>query len=150
MKYMAYAVLIFFLLTCSETIEWKRQIKKCEVVSLFEINRTPSEPSMQDPEKRYCLDYEIQNSINLTAEQIKLFKKYLINQNNYSTENLKRCPFLPEYAITLGDSLSAVISLNPCSKILFKDEISKQEKMMDLVANNEIEKLIEIILDQNK
>lgn len=127
---------------CNETNKWRKEIVKSNNLSLFTISRNPIEPSLQNPKTNYCQDYEVQESLPLTQSQIMLLKEALINQKNFSKEDLKRCPFLPIYAIEIDSSLTAIIGTQPCSRIQFKSNTNEKVVIMDLIKDNEIEKIL--------
>ena len=146
-KYYMFTILLIAM-ACSEPVKWKDQITNSEMIALYGISRNPTDPADQNPDKVYCQDYEILKSVSLTPEQVVLLKASLINQDNYSKEDLKRCPFMPEYALSIDSSLAIIIGMKPCARIWFKNEINGKEKLMDLVRENEIEKILNQIVNQ--
>lgn len=144
-KYLGVLSIIIMLLGCGNPQKLKKKIMKAKNVSLYSIASTPVMPKLQIPDKLYLLDYQVQENIKLTAEQKTMLKKALSNQSNYSKDDIKKCPFMPSYALQFDSSLVAIIGLKPCARIQLKINKSN-EKVMDLVKDNEIEKtLYEIV-----
>lgn len=140
-KYHMFTILLIAM-ACTEPAKWKHQITNSEMIALYGISRNPTDPAEQNPDNMYCQDYEILKSVSLTPEKVALLKASLVNQDNYSKEDLKRCPFMPEYALAVDSSLVIIIGTKPCARIWFKNEINGKEKLMDLARENEIEKIL--------
>jgi hypothetical protein len=135
-------ILILLVMSCKETEQWKKVIATSNKLSVFTISRTPTAPSEQDAQKKYYQDYEIQQTLPLTAAQAKALKEALTKPNNFSKDDLKRCPFLPQYAIGIDDTMTATISQQPCARIQFQQQHNKETLVMDLVEGNSITNIL--------
>lgn len=142
-------LILIFTFGCKDAKKVQREINNAKDISLHTIAGNPIEPELQDTKKTYLQDYEVQRSILLTDFQKKLLRESLVDSKNFSKDYIKRCPFIPIYGIEINNSLTATISVNPCSRIQFSQKMNGQIVVMDLTEDNKIEEIIKAVDPSN-
>jgi len=118
---------------------------KSEMVSimLYAVASEAIEDAMEDKDHLYIHGYRVNNEYLLTESNKKLLIETVESDSIYSKNlNSRRCPHYAQYAIKYGEK-SFVISTSPCPKIyLFMDDSADEPKLIDLVDNNKLERVI--------
>ena len=130
---------------CDNYKQTKRNIKNASTVTLYSIYPTPTEPAAQLEEKLYLLDYEVIDTLTVNDKQVDALKEALLNKENFTEENNKRCPFMGKYGITFDHRVQVVLSTSPCGKLQMKRMKSDTLYAYDLVNENDNEKVLQHI-----
>lgn len=138
MKYVIITVLGLLLAGCQHLWSGKHQ-KKASMLELYTVEGTPTRPDQQVQGQLYVFDFATVHPVILTSEESAALYAALINTDNFSSTNQKRCPFIGQYAVRVGDELSAVISRSPCSKIQIKEGSKGDAQHLQLVKENSLE-----------
>lgn len=125
---------------CKEMNSYQIKIKNSKELKLYKIASTPVVKGQQVEEEKYIADYKIVEEIELSEKQKRQFQKVLLKKDIYMTENTKRCPFLPQYAVEVDSTLNVLISQDPCGKVQFAQ--SDSIVTVDLVEKNELEEFL--------
>lgn len=133
-------------MACNNLDSLQKKIKTAADLKLYRIQNTPTQMTKQIQDELYIGDYRVLDTFSISTKEQGSLKKALINQENYSKENLKRCPFTGKYAIEVDSSLNAIISIHPCSKIIVQLSDTSKVENLDLVQGNEIEEILNTIV----
>lgn len=112
------------------------------MLQLYTVERAPTHPDKQDLDQLYVLDFAILDPVELRPEEATALYAALDDADNFSTENMKRCPFIGEYAIEVDGEFVAVLSSSPCSKVQMMSEGEEKVRHLELVEENAIEVIV--------
>lgn len=137
-------------LSCCDISKPMKKIKSAKNLRLVKVEMTPTLPDQQSAEKKYLLDYEITDEVNLTHEDKRNLKRELTNRENYTTENTKKCPFMAQYIVSVDNQHFMVLSLSPCGKVIISDRNTSLEERFELTEGNHLEAAIQEIVMKSK
>lgn len=147
MKFILYMIFSTVLMGCNNLQPQHQKIKKAHNIILYSVQSTPTEPGLQLENKLYVADFEVIETIAVTPEEIAQLKKAFTDLNNYTFDTARRCPFMAKYAVDFDNTLTAVVGMHPCSKIILSSKNKTENKTIDMVNDNNIEKILKIIDD---
>lgn len=119
-----------------------KEVKKNSITKLYEIDFTTLvKVEDRDSLEGYVGEYKITKSFTLSNKSKRRLKKAVLDKKNYVNANSRSCEFLPKYAITIDSGFVALVSVGICPKIKYysENDSTKNSKIVDLRANNEIE-----------
>ncbi|MBN8641239.1 MAG: hypothetical protein J0L86_05435 [Flavobacteriales bacterium] len=85
--------------------------------------------------------YSVIDAKKIEKQQFKEFKELLNDSTNYSNDNSKNCPAIPQYGFKIKQDSSEFIFFigkNPCAKIIILNTQTKNEVTKDLIDTNTI------------
>ncbi|WP_281763511.1 hypothetical protein [Neptunitalea lumnitzerae] len=138
-----FLILSIGLMGCEELNTIKRKINRAHNVSVYAVAISPTAPEAQDSLKQYILDFEITDTLPVNDTDLAALKKAFVNEDNYDSLHIKRCPFIGSYAVTFDDKVTAILSKSSCAKI--KAKITKKDTLyaFDLSSDNDIYKVLD-------
>lgn len=144
MKHLTVITILFCCLTnaCTNMEATKQKILSSDSVSVYRVENAAVEPSAQTEEDTYVCNYKAIDEVVLTNAQQNALIKALSKEKNFERDELKRCPFVPEYALKSSSGLSMVVSTEPCAKVMVQESDTSKPQFADLVEGNDIEALL--------
>lgn len=151
--YLLFTLVLFATEGCNEkAMQYHQEIQQAQYFQVYKVAKTPTMPESQSPSKLYLMDYEVTDTRLVSGSYKQALKKALLNKENYSFEESKRCPFLAAYGIKIDRELTAIVGIEPCSKIMIAPADSAGHNLFDLAEKGEIERILGEIVsgDPNK
>lgn len=148
--YIILSLLILVLTGCNQnSMRYRSAIQQANYFQVFKVAMSPTRPEEQSPDKLYVLDYEVIDTRLVEEAQVPNLKKALLNKNNYSFEDNKRCPFLASYGVKIDSDLMAIVGRSPCSKIMLSEIDKSENQIYDLAEDSDIESVLAGVLGED-
>ncbi len=114
--------------------------------ALFEIDQFATPVNEQAADREYLSDYEIFKPLELSKSAMEELKKVLSDSLTYTQENVKTCPFIGKYGLSVTNKKSAyihfIISTENCPKCQVFASDRELEGSFDIV-NLDLFKILE-------
>jgi hypothetical protein len=120
----------------------KKDGRKKEKTSLYQISGTPVRALDYKENKKYILDYEVIKSYNLADSNVIKLDKILSSDSFIMTVNHRSCEFSPAYALKWSSGKVILISLSPCSKIQVMKKATDTVVVNDLKEHSDLEQWV--------
>ncbi len=127
---------------CENLDSLAQKFEGAKVLGVYQVTSNPIEPNQQSRLKSYLHSYEISKSISLRSGVKKQLVRALMDPENCSQNDVKRCPFQGYYALVLDNSITLIISTAPCSKLLIFTKEDEEGESYDLNPQNGIETVL--------
>jgi len=96
-------------------------VKRADSVTVYVIEAYPVALKDQNSTKKYIHEYPVARTLELPMGKIKLIQKAFIQEKNFVTDAVKRCPFQGEFAVVFikkNRTVTVITSSANCSKAL--------------------------------
>ena len=140
-------ILAIISMSCNGKSKHFKQTNSAMHLKLYKIAETPTLPEEQLEGKDYILDYEILSESDLSYLEKRNLKQVLKKKENFTNENIKKCPFIAKYAISMDDSGIVIVSVYPCAKVIISTK-NGDKQYFDLVDTNLLEEMLDKLVNK--
>lgn len=133
-------------ISCGNVSKPIKRFNNAKEMKIYKIAEIPTVLEEHLSGKDYIMDYEVIEEINTSLSERKNLRQAIVNTQNYTNDNNKKCIFFAQYAIKLDEFNTIIVSMNPCGKIIVSGKKSENPIRYDLVNGNQIEAMIYSII----
>lgn len=135
---------------CSKTSQkmYQKTVNKADEVNAYLVDQYATRLADQEDPSNFLMDYKILDELATDQQMITTLKAVMADSSNYSTTNLKSCPFIGKYGLSFkrnNEYVNMIISLPNCGKCQIKHSSDETSRTVDLVNDKIYEALSSIM-----